>query len=40
MLGGLGSNSARNAKKIVPTLWVWGLNNGGQLGLADNNNMK
>ena len=37
MLGGLGSNSARNAKKIVPTLWVWGTNNGGKLGLGDNN---
>ena len=35
MLGGLGSNSARNAKKIVPTLWLWGLNFSGRLGLGD-----
>ena len=35
MLGGLGSNSARSAKKIVPTLWVWGLNSSGRLGLGN-----
>ena len=34
MLSGLGNNSARSAKKIVPTLWVWGLNTSGQLGLG------
>ena len=35
MLGGLGGNSARSAKKIVPTLWVWGGSVYGQLGLGN-----
>ncbi len=34
MLSGLGNNSARSAKKIVPTLWAWGINASGQLGLG------
>jgi alpha-tubulin suppressor-like RCC1 family protein len=35
MLGGLGNNSARNARKIIPNLWVWGVNSNGQLGIRD-----
>ena len=34
MLSGLGNNSARSAKKIVPTLWAWGNNDSGRLGLG------
>lgn len=33
MLGGLGKNSAQNARKIIPNLWLWGTNSA--LGLGD-----
>ena len=35
MLSGIGGNSARSAKKIVPTLLLWGANFNGRLGLGD-----
>jgi alpha-tubulin suppressor-like RCC1 family protein len=34
MLGGVGSKFGVPARKNVPTLWVWGSNGSGQLGLG------